>query len=128
MLVRFVFCPSNFLFLPAATTIEPECLVGMGSTLDEGSYMERGSILGAGSFLARGQRVPSGELWGGNPARKLRDLTDAEKESFKPMAERYHLLAEQHKDLYEQTPYPMDAVWEAEKLGLGKYIGYQLKV
>jgi carbonic anhydrase/acetyltransferase-like protein (isoleucine patch superfamily) len=100
----------------------------MGSTLEEGSYMEKGSMLGAGSVLGKGQRVKSGELWGGSPARKLRDLTEEEKLSFKPMAERYHVLANEHKDLYEQTPYPMDAVWEAEKLGLGKYIGYQLKL
>ena len=37
--------------------------------------MEKHSMLGAGSLLAAGTRVPSGELWVGRPARKVRDLT-----------------------------------------------------
>ncbi len=28
-----------------------------------------------------GQRIPAGQLWGGNPAKFLRDLTDEEKEN-----------------------------------------------
>jgi|JI10StandDraft_1071094.scaffolds.fasta_scaffold2613107_1 hypothetical protein len=43
------------------------------------------------------------------------------------MAVRYHDLANAHKDEYETTPLPMDAVWEAEKLGLGNVIGYTTK-
>jgi hypothetical protein len=39
------------------------------------------------------------------------------------MAVRYHDLANVHKDVYEVTPLPMDAVWEAERLGLGKVKG-----
>lgn len=89
--------------------------------------MEKQSILGAGSFLGPGQRVPSGELWAGNPAKKLRDITEEEREAFKTMAVRYHELANTHKEEYEVTPLPMDAVWEAEKLGLGKVIGYTKK-
>ncbi len=113
-------------FVSPATTIEPECLVGMGSTLAEGSYMETQSMLGAGSFLGPGQKVLTHELWAGSPAKKIRDLTEEEIASFKPMAERYHNLAMQHRDVYEQTPVNMDAVWEAERLGLGKIIGYEL--
>jgi carbonic anhydrase/acetyltransferase-like protein (isoleucine patch superfamily) len=42
--------------------------------------MEKQSILGAGSYLGPGQKVPSGELWAGNPARKIRDITEEERE------------------------------------------------
>ncbi len=45
-----------------ACTIEDECLVGMGSVLEEGSYMEHKSMLGAGSVLMKGARVASGEV------------------------------------------------------------------
>jgi carbonic anhydrase/acetyltransferase-like protein (isoleucine patch superfamily) len=75
-----------------ATTIEPECLVGMGSTLAEGSYMEKQSILGAGSYLGSGQKVPSGELWAGNPAKKIRDITEEEREVWKQTKKEENLL------------------------------------
>lgn len=45
-----------------ACTIEDECLVGMGSILEEGSYMEKQSMLAGGSVLTKGTRVPSGEV------------------------------------------------------------------
>jgi len=70
-------------------TIEPMCLVGMGSTLSEGSYMEEGSMLGAGSVLTPFMRVPSGELWQGNPARFARKITDDEKQDIKSSALNY---------------------------------------
>lgn len=50
-------------------TVEDRCLVGMGSVLSPGSYMESDSMLGAGSVLAAGQRIPSKQLWVGNPAK-----------------------------------------------------------
>ena len=43
-------------------TVEDECIVGMGSVLEEGSYMEAQSMLGGGSVLTKGTRVPSGEV------------------------------------------------------------------
>jgi len=62
-----------------ACTVEDGCSIGMGSILTEGSYMEKNSMLGAGSVLLSHDRVPSGELWAGNPAKKIRNLGDDEK-------------------------------------------------
>ena len=45
-----------------ACTVENTCLVGMGSVLCEGSYMEHGSILGARSVLRPFQRIPSHQV------------------------------------------------------------------
>jgi carbonic anhydrase/acetyltransferase-like protein (isoleucine patch superfamily) len=45
-----------------ACTIEDECLVGMGSVLQEGSYMEKHSMLGSKSVLPKGARIPSGQV------------------------------------------------------------------
>ncbi|KAG7538329.1 Trimeric LpxA-like superfamily [Arabidopsis suecica] len=42
----------------------------------EGSLVETRSILEAGSVVPPGRRIPSGELWGGNPARFIRTLTN----------------------------------------------------
>jgi len=65
-----------------ACTIEDKCIVGMGSVLEEGSYMETLSVLGAGSVLKKNNRIPSGQLWLGNPARYQRDLTPEERHWF----------------------------------------------
>ncbi|KAI4319019.1 hypothetical protein MLD38_032669 [Melastoma candidum] len=43
-----------------------------------GSLVETHSILEAGSVLPPGRRVPTGELWAGNPARFVRTLTHEE--------------------------------------------------
>eukprot|EP01118_Nematostelium_gracile_P007161 TRINITY_DN2317_c0_g1_i1.p1 TRINITY_DN2317_c0_g1~~TRINITY_DN2317_c0_g1_i1.p1 ORF type:complete len:205 (-),score=45.60 TRINITY_DN2317_c0_g1_i1:24-638(-) len=45
-----------------ACTIEDYCQVGMGSVLEEDSYMESKSILGANSVLTSGSRVPTGQV------------------------------------------------------------------
>jgi gamma-carbonic anhydrase len=111
-----------------ATTIEPECVVGAGSVLAEGSYMATQSRLEPGSYLAPNARVPTGELWGGKPsAAKIRNLSEEERAEHKTLAEHSYAVALTHKDEVEATPYPMEAVWEAEKLGFGNVIGYQLK-
>lgn len=98
-----------------ACTIEEECLVGMGSILNEGSYMETHSMLGAGSVLERGARVPTGELWVGNPAKFLRMLTEDEIEHIKISAEKYAEVAKEHMDEF-YLPYGQQYL-EAEKAG-----------
>eukprot|EP01112_Ceratiomyxa_fruticulosa_P003180 TRINITY_DN1354_c1_g1_i1.p1 TRINITY_DN1354_c1_g1~~TRINITY_DN1354_c1_g1_i1.p1 ORF type:complete len:273 (-),score=49.10 TRINITY_DN1354_c1_g1_i1:83-901(-) len=103
-----------------ACTIEDECLVGMGSILEEGSYMEKQSILGAGSVLRAGQRVPHGEVWVGSPARFLRKITHEEEENFIKQAEAYYRISEKHK---EEFFLPGTEYQEAEKLGYE--IGFQ---
>ncbi|XP_039011641.1 gamma carbonic anhydrase-like 1, mitochondrial [Hibiscus syriacus] len=49
----------------------------------EGSLVETHSILEASSVVPPGRRIPTGELWAGNPARFVRALThDLSKEYF----------------------------------------------
>jgi carbonic anhydrase/acetyltransferase-like protein (isoleucine patch superfamily) len=79
-------------------TVEDECLIGMGAVLHEESYMEKHSMLGAGAVLLRGTRVPSGELWVGNPAKFLRMLTHDEVDGMEKSAHHYYLLACRHKE------------------------------
>jgi len=80
------------------TTVENDCIVGMGSKLLEGSYMEKTSQLGANSVLERGQRIPSGQLWAGSPARYVRDLTSDEIAQTRHLAETYHRLSRAHRE------------------------------
>ncbi len=61
-----------------ACTLEDDTLVGSGAIVLDGVKLERGSQIAAGALVAPGKVVPSGELWGGVPARKLRDLAQDE--------------------------------------------------
>lgn len=59
-------------------TVEDGGFVGMCATALDGAVIESGAFLAAGAFLSNRKRVPAGELWGGMPAKKLRDLREGE--------------------------------------------------
>ena len=61
-----------------SATVENECIIGDRSILMEGSLVEKQSVLAPGTVLPPGRLVPSGQLWAGNPARYVRDLTKDE--------------------------------------------------
>ena len=61
-----------------SATVESNSLIGMGAIICAGAHVESNSFLAAGAVVGAGIRIPSGELWAGKPARKLRDLTDAQ--------------------------------------------------
>ncbi|MDA8001587.1 MAG: gamma carbonic anhydrase family protein [Alphaproteobacteria bacterium] len=68
-------------------------LVGMGSVVMDGAVVESGSLLAAGSLLSPGKCVPSGEVWAGRPARRMRSLREREVGMLLESAERYVELA-----------------------------------
>lgn len=72
-----------------SATVGDECLIGMGAVLKPGCAVESHSLIAAGAVIERGCVVKSGEIWGGNPAKKLRDLTEEEKVKLRSQAERY---------------------------------------
>ncbi len=72
-----------------ACIIGDYCLIGMGSTVLDQAQIEPYSMLGAGSVLPPGKVIKSGELWVGNPARKVRDLTTQQIESLQYSADHY---------------------------------------
>lgn len=106
----------------SACTIEDNCYIGMGSVLAPDSYMEEGSMLGANSVLPSGARVPSGELWAGNPARKIRHLTGEEQTAILDGAARYWKIANEHIDEF-YLPIGTNYI-EAEKIDPD--IGYRV--
>ncbi|GKY90408.1 hypothetical protein MPSEU_000014700 [Mayamaea pseudoterrestris] len=60
--------------------IDDFCLIGMGSVIGEGAHVQAECLIGAGAVIQPKQVVASGELWVGNPARKLRDLSAKERQ------------------------------------------------
>ena len=58
-----------------STNIQDEVVLGDNCILMEGSMVESQSVLAPGTVLPPGHLVPSGQLYAGNPARYVRDLT-----------------------------------------------------
>jgi len=80
-----------------ACSLEDGCFVGMRATVMDGARIESGAMVAAGALVTPGKRVPKGELWAGSPAKKLRDLTEAELAFFPVSAEHYVNLARDYK-------------------------------
>jgi carbonic anhydrase/acetyltransferase-like protein (isoleucine patch superfamily) len=57
------------------------------------------SIIAAGSYVEENTTVPSGEVWAGNPAKKLRDLKPQEREHLQQLPAKYTSMAAQHEQV-----------------------------
>lgn len=79
-----------------ACTLHDQVLVGMGAVVLDQAVMEERSMLAAGSVLTPKKRVPSGQLWGGSPARYMRDLTPEELNFLSVSADNYVKLAAEY--------------------------------
>ncbi|OIV92706.1 hypothetical protein TanjilG_25138 [Lupinus angustifolius] len=77
-------------------TVEDEAFIGMGATLLDGVYVEKHAMVAAGALVRQNTRIPYGEVWGGNPARFLRKLTENEMAFFSQSALNYSNLAQAH--------------------------------
>jgi carbonic anhydrase/acetyltransferase-like protein (isoleucine patch superfamily) len=73
-----------------ACTLEDDCFVGMRATIMDGAVVESGAMVAAGALVTPGKRIPSGQLWAGNPAKYFRDLSPEEKAFIAISAENYY--------------------------------------
>ncbi len=72
-----------------ACTLEDNSFVGMSATVLDGAVVESGAMVAAGAVVTPGKRVPKGQLWGGMPAKYMRDLRQDEKDHFARVSEHY---------------------------------------
>jgi carbonic anhydrase/acetyltransferase-like protein (isoleucine patch superfamily) len=79
-----------------ACTIEDYCLIGMHATVLDGAVVKKYGFVGAGSVVSPGKVVGERELWLGNPAQRVRLLTDKQIEQLHYSADHYVRL----KDVY----------------------------
>ena len=56
--------------------LHDRAFVGLGTLVMDGCVIEGDAMLAAGAMLTPGKRIPSGELWSGRPAVKMRDLVE----------------------------------------------------
>ena len=80
-----------------ACRLENFAFVGMGATVLDGAVIEEGAMLAAGGLLTPGKRIPRRELWGGRPARKMRDLPDDERAQMDHIAVHYAALGQAYR-------------------------------
>ncbi len=75
-----------------ACTIGNEVLIGMGAILLDGVEIGDRCIIGAGALVTQNQKIPSGSLVLGSPAKVVRALTEEEQDGIKAWADRYVAL------------------------------------
>ena len=80
-----------------ACTIADDAFVGMKAAVLDGARIEPFGMLAAGALLTPNKVLPSHELWAGSPARKMRDLTEADYEVMRRTVPRYAKLGIEHK-------------------------------
>ena len=80
-----------------ACEIGDECLIGMQATVLDGAVIGSQSIIGAGALVTKGTQIPEGSLVLGSPAKVVRPLTDKERAKIKSIAEKYIIVAREHK-------------------------------
>ncbi|PPR98221.1 hypothetical protein GOBAR_AA22442 [Gossypium barbadense] len=93
-------------------TVEDEAFVGMGATLLDGVVVEKHAMVAAGALVRQNTRIPAGEVWGGNPAKFLRKLTEEEIAFISQSATNYTNLAQVHA---AENAKPFDEI-EFEKI------------
>lgn len=79
-------------------TVGNRCLVGMGSIILDGAIIEDDCFVAAGSLVSPGTRVPARSMVIGRPARRVRELTDADLAEIKNAGDLYVQYAHDFRD------------------------------
>lgn len=79
-----------------ACTIGDNSLIGMHSTVLDEVVVEPYVMIGAGSLVPQGKTLESGHMYFGNPVKKIRALTDEEKEFLEYSAVHYVTLKDEY--------------------------------
>eukprot|EP00695_Tsukubamonas_globosa_P003455 TRINITY_DN645_c0_g1_i1.p1 TRINITY_DN645_c0_g1~~TRINITY_DN645_c0_g1_i1.p1 ORF type:complete len:242 (-),score=94.32 TRINITY_DN645_c0_g1_i1:87-740(-) len=81
-----------------ACVLESEVHVGACATVLDGAVVRSRSVVAPGALVTPGTTIPSGQLWGGAPAKYIRDLTAQEQEAIAKLAEQNCELARLHAE------------------------------
>ena len=76
-----------------ACTVGHRAFIGMRAVIVDRAVVEDGAMVAAGALVAPGKVVKSGQLWGGTPARFMRELSEADKAAGPYIAAHYKILA-----------------------------------
>jgi carbonic anhydrase/acetyltransferase-like protein (isoleucine patch superfamily) len=79
-----------------ACTIGNRCLIGMSAIVLDGAVIEDNVVVGAGALVAPRKSLESGYLYLGQPARRVRKLTQKELDYFVYSAYHYVRLKDRY--------------------------------
>lgn len=79
-----------------ACTVGDGAFIGMRAVVLDRAVVEPGAMVAAGALVTPDKVVPSGELWGGAPARLMRKLTEADRAAGPYIATHYRDLADEY--------------------------------
>jgi len=79
-----------------ACTVADLCLIGLGSVVLDGAVVESGAMIGAGSLVPPNKVLQGGYMWLGSPVKRVRELTDKEKDFLRYSAKHYVRLKNRH--------------------------------
>lgn len=82
------------------STVEDDCLIGMGATVLNGAVIGAGSLVAAQALVPQGMRVPPGSLVAGVPAKVRRELTEEERQGISLNGTMYASLAGAHREAH----------------------------
>lgn len=80
------------------TRLHDKSFVGLGAIVMDGCEIESGGMIAAGGVLTPGKRILAGEMWGGRPAKKMRDLTPEQQAANGMGAAAYATFAQAHRE------------------------------
>ncbi|HEY9523734.1 MAG TPA: gamma carbonic anhydrase family protein [Thermopolyspora sp.] len=84
--------------------VDTGALIGIGAIVLNGATIGAGSLIAAGAVVTPGTRIPAGVLVAGVPGRVLRELTDADRDSFARTARNYVERAARHRAARRISP------------------------
>jgi len=84
--------------------VETGALVGIGAIVLGRARVGAGTLVAAGTVVLPGTRLPAGVLAAGVPCRVVRELTDADRESFAQTADDYARRALRHRTVSWADP------------------------
>jgi carbonic anhydrase/acetyltransferase-like protein (isoleucine patch superfamily) len=79
------------------STVDDDCLIGMGAILLNGVHVASGSIVGAGALCPEGMTIPANSLVLGVPARIVRAVTSEERARIAKTVAAYVALQAEHR-------------------------------
>jgi len=79
-----------------ASTLRDNCFIGIGAKIMDDVTIESNAIVGGGSVVTPGTIVSEGEVWFGSPAKKVRSVTEGDKEAIAGIVSSFVRLGEIH--------------------------------